>query len=148
MAIQVRKESISSYNLLWQDKEKKMTPTDKDIERDLINKFDPPAHHDSKFDAGKNRLSLVLGDFARAIDAVGMVGTKGAQKYSDHGWLHVSNGIERYTDAMLRHLNKDHQGEFMDDELQLPHAACTAWNALARLELILRKVEEDNESTE
>ena len=92
----------------------------------------------AKLDSGKNRLSLILGGFAQALWAVGEVGTLGAAKYSDSGWETVSNGEQRYTDAMMRHLFKELSGEPIDPELQCLHAAQVAWNALARLELILR----------
>jgi len=90
-------------------------------------------------------MGLVLGDFANALEMVSLVGTVGANKYTDHGWLDVPNGIARYTDAMLRHNFREHAGELLDPELtelagkDVYHAACTAWNALARLELALRE---------
>ena len=90
----------------------------------------------AKLDAGKNRLGLVLGDFADALWDVGLVGTFGASKYTDHGWLHVPDGVERYTDAMLRHWLHEAQGELLDPQTRLLHAAHLAWNALARLQLM------------
>ena len=90
----------------------------------------------AKFDADKPRLGLVLLDFKHALNAVGRIGTFGAAKYSDGGWLYVENGEERYTSAMLRHLFVD---EDYDPESNELHAAHAAWNALARLELMLRK---------
>lgn len=92
----------------------------------------------AKLDAGKNRLGLVLGEFSNALWAVGLVGTKGARKYTDSGWLEVPNGEERYTDAMLRHWVKEQTEGEMDMDTHFLHAAHTAWNALARLELMLR----------
>lgn len=91
----------------------------------------------AKLDAGKNRLGLVLLGFSRALEQVGEVGTGGAKKYTDNGWKEVPNGVERYTDAMLRHLFEEGQRKYFDPDTQLLHAAHTAWNALARLELIL-----------
>lgn len=91
----------------------------------------------AKLDAGKVRLGLVLHDFARALTAVGEVGTFGATKYSAHGWLSVPEGAERYTDAMYRHLFAEARGETHDPDSGLAHAAHAAWNALARLELAL-----------
>ena len=92
----------------------------------------------AKLDAGKNRLGLVFGGFANALEEVGRVGTYGAQKYTDHGWAAVPNGTQRYTDAMYRHLLAESFGEDFDEDSQLLHAAHAAWNALARLELIVR----------
>lgn len=91
----------------------------------------------SKLDAGKNRLGLVLGGFALALQEVGKIGTYGAGKYTDSGWVTVPNGPERYTDAMYRHLLKEAGGEMNDTDTGLAHAAHAAWNALARLELAL-----------
>lgn len=91
----------------------------------------------AKLDAGKVRLGLVLGDFGRALVQVGHVGTYGAKKYSEHGWLQVPNGIERYSDAMYRHLLAESTSA-TDPETGILHAAHAAWNALARLELMLR----------
>jgi hypothetical protein len=95
----------------------------------------------SKLDAGKNRLSLVLHGFAKALEEVGRVGTFGAKKYTDNGWVSVPEGVNRYTDAAYRHLLKEAQGEIQDPDSNILHAAHTAWNALARLEIILRKMD-------
>jgi len=84
------------------------------------------------------RLGLVLGAFANALVEVGKVGTYGAQKYTDNGWLDVPNGEARYTDALLRHIFAE-TNEPNDPDTDLRHAAHAAWNALARLELMIRK---------
>ena len=97
----------------------------------------------AKLDAGKNRLALVEDGFAKALWAVGEVGTFGANKYSDNGWMQVPGGIGRYKDALRRHLNKAAQGEDVDQDSGLPHLAHAAWNALAVLELWLREDVED-----
>jgi hypothetical protein len=97
----------------------------------------------AKLDAGKNRLSMVLFAFSRAIEAVGRCGTFGAAKYTDGGWQFVPNGEQRYTDALLRHLMREGQGETHDPDSELPHATHAAWNSLARLELILRRMEQE-----
>lgn len=96
-----------------------------------------PNEAGAKLDAGKNRLGLVLGGFSSALLAVGKVGTFGANKYTDNGWMVVPNGVERYTDAMLRHIFKEFEGEMTDMDSGLLHAAHAAWNALARLELLI-----------
>lgn len=95
--------------------------------------------HGIKNDLGKNRLGLVLLGFPFAIQEVGKVGTFGANKYIAGGWITVENGIERYTDAMLRHLFLEASGEEVDQESKLMHSAHVAWNALARLDLLLRE---------
>lgn len=103
------------------------------------NQHEPGA----KLDAGKNRLGLVLFGFARALQEVGKVGTYGANKYTDNGWTEVPDGERRYTDAMLRHLLREASGEERDPDTGLHHAAHSAWNALARLDLALRKASKD-----
>ena len=92
-----------------------------------------------KRDNGKPRHGLVLGAFSNALTEVAKVGTFGANKYSDNGWLSVPNGLARYTDAMLRHHFAEAGGEELDEESGLRHAAHRAWNALAVLELALRE---------
>jgi hypothetical protein len=91
----------------------------------------------AKLDHGKNRLGLVLAGFAPALWQVGLVGTFGANKYTDNGWKHVPDGVARYTSALYRHMFLEHLGENCDSETELLHAAHAAWNALARLTLLL-----------
>lgn len=99
-----------------------------------LSPHDPGA----KLDASKIRAGLVVLGFARALEAVSEIGTYGARKYSPNGWVSVPDGVERYTDALLRHLLAESRGEVRDPESNLPHAAHAAWNALARLDLLLR----------
>lgn len=73
------------------------------------------------------------------MKAVAEVGTVGAAKYTPNGWVQVPDGQERYTDALLRHLLDELAGDTRDAGTGLQHAAHTAWNALARLELMLRE---------
>jgi hypothetical protein len=94
----------------------------------------------AKLDTGKPRVSLISGGMPRALLAVADVATFGAQKYCDGGWQHVPNGIARYTDAMQRHLLHEAIDD-RDPESGLLHAAHIAWNALARLELMLREAD-------
>ena len=93
----------------------------------------------AKLDAGKIRPGLVLGAFSRALWEVSRVGTYGATKYSDNGWLSVPNGRDRYEDAQLRHWLKKCMGEEVDADTDIDHLAHEAWNALAKLELKLRE---------
>lgn len=95
----------------------------------------------AKLDNGKPRHGLVLGAFSNALTEVAKVGTFGANKYIDNGWLSVPNGLARYTDAMLRHHFAEAGGEELDEDSGLRHAAHRAWNALAVLELVLREKE-------
>ena len=94
-----------------------------------------------KHDNEKIRAALVLGDFSRSLTKVCEVGAFGAAKYAEGDWIRVNKGIERYTDAMLRHWLLE-QHEELDSESNFLHAAHCAWNALARLDLILREVEQ------
>jgi len=91
----------------------------------------------SKLDHGKNRLGLIFNGFSLALQEVGKVGTFGANKYTPDGWKSVPNGVNRYTDAMYRHLMKEAAGEEIDPDSGTMHAAQAAWNALARLNLML-----------
>lgn len=95
----------------------------------------------AKLDAGKTRTGLVLHGFARALNAVAEVGTYGAEKYTPNGWIEVPDGQARYTDAMYRHLMREAAGECADPDTGLAHAAHAAWNALARLDLMIREKE-------
>lgn len=104
-----------------------------------------PAHlPGAKLDAGKTRAGLAIGGFARALLEVAEVATFGARKYTAGGWVAVPNGIERYTDAMYRHLLAEATGERLDGDSGLAHAAHAAWCALARLDLMLRAQEGDH----
>jgi hypothetical protein len=125
--------------------------TDEDLEHDMSDSILPELpqvdQHQpgAKLDSNKPDLSLLL-DFGRALEAVGEIGTGGAIKYTRGGWQSVPDGINRYTAAMLRHLMLEGRGEFdgdLKDYLgkETLHAAHAAWNALARLELILREKE-------
>lgn len=109
------------------------------VEKDPTGKS--PHEAGAKVDAGKPRVDLVLGDFAEALLAVTEVGTFGAAKYTDGGWKEVPNGLNRYTDAMLRHYMYEKTGEIFDKDSRLLHASHLAWNALARLQFILKETE-------
>jgi hypothetical protein len=111
-------------------------------ERDPLGK--DPHTPGAKLDAGKLRPGLVLGGFARALKEVIKVGTYGANKYTDNGWMEVPNGIQRYEEAKLRHWLAQQMGEECDPDTGILHAAHEAWNALARLDLILREKEQVN----
>jgi hypothetical protein len=97
-----------------------------------------------KYDGGKPALFRgIVQYFPRAVKAVGEISTFGAKKYAWAGWEAVDDGINRYSDAMVRHLLKEGEGEVVDPDSGLLHAAHTAWGALARLELILREKEKN-----
>ncbi len=100
----------------------------------------------AKLDQGKLRPELVLGSFAHALEAVTQIGTDGASKYSDNGWLQVPNAIARYSDAKLRHQLARQKGELIDSQSGSLHLAHEAWNILAVLELTLRGDKSDGKS--
>lgn len=93
-----------------------------------------------KLDGGKPcAYRGAISYFPRAVEAVAAVSTFGASKYAWEGWRGVDDGLNRYSDAMVRHLLREGEKEVVDPDSRLLHAAHTAWNALARLELILQE---------
>lgn len=90
-----------------------------------------------KYDAGKSPIFKgAVAYFPIAIEGVAAVSNFGATKYAWDGWRGVPDGLNRYTDAMVRHLVAEAKGEVLDPESGLPHAWHVAWNALARTELL------------
>ena len=99
-----------------------------------------PNEPGAKLDSGKAPvLRGVVGYFPRALEAVANVSAFGASKYTWRGWESVPDGVSRYGDAMVRHLTKEAAEGEADRDSGLLHAAHAAWNALARLELLLRE---------
>jgi hypothetical protein len=95
-----------------------------------------------KYDGGKVcAFRGAIDYFPRAIEQVAAISTFGAAKYAWKGWESVPDGINRYSDAMVRHLLAEGKGEVLDRDSGLLHAAHLAWGALARLELMLRESE-------
>jgi hypothetical protein len=107
------------------------------IHKQFPRDFDPhgiPQHAPgAKLDAEKPRVGLVMDGFALALLEVAKVGTFGAKKYSDNGWMSVDNGEQRYKDAMLRHALQASYEE-RDADSGLLHLAQVAWNSLATLQ--------------
>jgi len=89
-----------------------------------------------------------LGYFPAAISRVASVSAFGATKYAWSGWRYVDDGLNRYTDAMVRHLAEEAKGNLVDDDSGLLHAAHVAWNALARLELIILELQKSSKSSD
>jgi hypothetical protein len=97
----------------------------------------------SKLDSGKSPVFRGLIDyFPRACMAVAEVSQRGAEKYVWKGWEDVPDGINRYSDAIIRHICKEAIEGKIDPDFGLLHKAHVAWNALAVLELELRHSEE------
>lgn len=95
----------------------------------------------AKLDHGKPMAGRLLGLFANALYSVSEVGTFGATKYTEGGWVHVQDGFKRYEDAQMRHYLKRHMGEDYDIDSGCLHLAHEAWNNLAKLELYLRSLD-------
>lgn len=96
----------------------------------------------AKLDKGKPCVFQgCLSYFPRAMESVAALSTFGANKYAWKGWESVPDGYNRYSDALVRHLIKEGKGEVLDDDSGLRHATAVAWNALARLELLLKEEE-------
>jgi ABC-type Zn uptake system ZnuABC Zn-binding protein ZnuA len=93
----------------------------------------------SKVDAGKSKVyTLFMQYFPRAIQEVAKVSGAGTAKgYAPGSWKFVENGIDRYSDAMMRHILDEMTNEIsVEGGVEVLHAAQVAWNALARLELL------------
>lgn len=84
-----------------------------------------------KYDGGKNMVGLLMTGCAKALLGVAKVLTYGAKKYEAHSWRDLPDAIERYNDALYRHLLAYAQGEWIDavedggsGEPHLAHALC------------------------
>lgn len=98
-----------------------------------------------KYDEGKNRMGLVLQGFSNALWEVGRVGTFGCSKYGEGNWQYLENGIDRYKDALFRHLFQWLQGEEIDKESGIKHLSHALWNLSAVLEFTLRNEKKESE---
>lgn len=119
------------------------------MERDPLGRSakDPGA----KLDAGKSPIwQGVLDYFPRAVAAVADLSAYGANKYSWKGWESVPNGENRYGNAAARHIVKEAIEGLWDKDIEndpnfpacVLHATQQVWNAMARLELMLRRMEQ------
>jgi hypothetical protein len=98
-----------------------------------------------KGDAGKPAIySNLLNMFPLTCLAVAQASAFGAERYGHDNWRAVPDGVNRYSDALLRHLLEDG----LDPASGLPHEAHAAWNALARCELLLREVKAEEERSD
>lgn len=102
-----------------------------------------PGSPGAKLDAGKVPvLRGAVQYFPRALAAVAELSAVGAGKYSWKGWKAVPGGTDRYGDALARHLLAEEIEGPCDDGpggTGALHATAVAWNALARLELMLHE---------
>lgn len=95
----------------------------------------------AKLDSGKISVTRgCLHYFPRALRAIAELSTIGAKKYAWKGWASVPDGIHRYGDALGRHeLQIEDDFQRTDPDTGVLEATAVAWNAMARLELILRE---------
>lgn len=89
-----------------------------------------------KFDQGKTRFSLLP---PIALEETAKVLTFGATKYEPGNWKRVPDGIERYYDALLRHIHAWARGEQLDDETNMHHLAHAICCAMFIIDLELEK---------
>lgn len=104
-----------------------------------------------KLDKGKIPVwSGFLARFPRAIYAVAQVSHLGCVKYDlppgDINFLDVPDGYRRYSEADARHMldealygstSVEHGGKLPEGGMEVIRQAQHAWNALARLEILL-----------
>lgn len=95
----------------------------------------------AKLDFGKPPVFRgALSYFPRSIAAIARVSAVGARKYAWKGWESVDDGFNRYSDALARHILAESR-EDVDQDTGCLHAEQVAWNACARLELLLKERE-------
>jgi hypothetical protein len=92
-----------------------------------------------KLDAGKAPVWMgFMRYFPRAMLSVALVSDYGYRKYGTWGgWRDVKDGVNRYSDADARHTILQAVETYDDSDSGLAHAAQEAWNALAKLELLI-----------
>ena len=86
-----------------------------------------------KFDNEKPCMGFLIKSFPNALRIVSKQNDYGARKYSPMNWKNVS--IERYEDALVRHVVSALENPNAIDESGQEHLAAVAWNALAIIEL-------------
>lgn len=91
--------------------------------------FSPAAGADAghKHDDGKLRYDLLPPE---QLEDIVKVLTYGASKYTDCGWISVSEPKRRYYAAAMRHLQAWNKGEVLDKESNLPHLAHVVVNMI------------------
>ncbi len=101
----------------------------------------------AKLDAGKAPIMQgVIQYFPRALREIALLSLYGAEKYAWKGWEEVLDGINRYGNAMGRHMLDAATDGMYDDGpggSGALHDTAIAWNALAKLEMVLRELEEE-----
>ena len=100
-----------------------------------------PSNQPRKFDQDKSPIIRgVLHYFPLALNNVAELSAFGAKKYDWNNWEGLPDARQRYTDALGRHLLAEAKDPYArDPESKVYEATAVAWNALARLELLLRE---------
>ena len=99
-----------------------------------------------KYDSGKSMVGTLCRVFPRALLGIGTCITFGTKKYPNpKNWSLVEDGLNRYTDSLMRHLLKMFAGQEVDPETKLPHIFHVCWNALAIAEFYLMEHKEIDE---
>lgn len=114
--------------------------------KDLMTRLSKDLHQKGVKDDSGKVMGALIGDFGLALMEVGKIGTYGANKYTRGGWESVPDGIQRYEDAMWRHLLMHYQ-EGIDPESGYEHELHMVWNALAKLELRIREKNSNDNRT-
>ena len=138
--------ACAEYGFTWKGELMDLEPRERDPSgKELKEDRDPSGRNlgepGTKGDLGKSPVTRgCLHYFPRALLAVAELSQIGANKYSWKGWESVPDGINRYSDALGRHEVRI-EGDFnkRDPDTNVLESVAVAWNALARLELILRE---------
>lgn len=103
----------------------------------------------SDLDEGKLPVwSAVVGWFPRAIREVARTSAYGnanrPHQALDEKLFSLPGGYTKFTDSLVRHLlDEQIEGEINHSDGELYHASQVAWNALVRLEILMREKEKE-----
>lgn len=87
----------------------------------------------TKHNAGKAQWGLLLADFQKELHEMIKVRQYGIGKYEKDNWKQPLPEKDFFTDPAIRHIIADQQGDFFDDESNLPHLAHAAMSCLMAL---------------
>jgi len=140
-------DSVATYGPDPPEAKAEVCPEHKTLLKSDLGESDPNGKQvnepGAKMDAGKVDMTY-LGYFPNALKAVAEVSqwAHDVKGYPRNGWATVPDGVNRYSAALIRHWLAEYGDRPGDRESGLLHAAHLAWNALARLELMLVKHKE------
>jgi hypothetical protein len=90
-----------------------------------------------KFDSNKLRFDLIPPEVEKAMATIL---TFGAKKYGANNWQGLDNFNERFTAALMRHLNSWRLGEILDKESGYPHL----WHIACNVAFLIWKKEKND----